>query len=348
MKLREIYISIQLFIWIIIFLIISPWPLGWVLINISPLNQQQTLLFISYEIIVKALMVYTYAHLALPVYLKGRKFSYFVFINLTYWILFSIFESIISEMYINYVERHSWIVSWQYFIRLISTHLFINLFLLTYANLTGFAYAWFKEERLRRLLEGEKLKAELSALKHQIHPHFLFNTLNSLYGLAYENDDEDTAEGIAKLSHLMRYMIYEARDEFVPLVKEISYIKNYVDLQKLRLSSENEVLFEVKGIAGNKKIAPLIFIPFIENAFKYGLSTVQASCVKVGLEIQEASIIFTTENTISKSRAQLEQPYKGIGLSNVKKRLELLYSDAYHLDMSSQDGKFFVQLILHL
>ncbi len=348
MNLRDIYIFIQLFIWIIIFLIISPWPLGWVLINISTLNQQQTLLFISYEIIVKVLMVYTYAHLALPVYLKRRKLSYLISINLTYWILFSVFESISSEMYITHVEKHSWVVSWQYFIRLIPTYLFINLFLLTYANLTGFAYAWFRSERLRRLLEGEKLKAELSALRHQIHPHFLFNTLNSLYGLAYENDDEDTAEGIAKLSNLMRYMIYEARDEFVPLAKEISYIKNYVDLQRLRLSSENEVLFEVMGIVGNNKIAPLIFIPFIENAFKHGLSTVQSSCIKVGLEIQETKIIFTTENSISKSRAQHEQPHKGIGLSNVKQRLEMLYPDAYDLDISSEDGMYFVQLTLHL
>ncbi len=348
MKLREIYIFIQLFIWIIIYLIISPWPLGWVSISIATLDQQQLWLFTTYEIIVKALMVYTYAHLALPVYLKKRKFSYLVFINLIYWLLFSIFESVVNEMYIRSIVQHSWLISWQNLIRMIPTHLFINLFLLTYANLTGFAYAWFKDERLRRILEREKLKAELSALKHQIHPHFLFNTLNSLYALAYENDDEDTAEGIAKLSHLMRYMIYEAKDEFVPLVKEISYIQNYIDLQKLRLGEESQVEFEVNGFPGNKKIAPLIFIPFIENAFKHGLSTIYPSFVKTGLEICETKLIFTTENTLSKSSIHTEKPYGGIGLTNVKKRLELLYPQSYELNMDTADDRYHVELILHL
>jgi len=348
MRLRNLYILIQLFIWAIIFLIISPWPIGLVVIEIADLDISQLFVFLLYEILIKALLVYTYAHIALPVYFKGRKIDYLIFINLAFWILFSVFESIVNELYIQSVHGFVAGLSWENVTAQVPTHLFINLFLLTYANLTGFAYAWFRDEQQRRILEREKLQAELSALKHQIHPHFLFNTLNGLYGLAYQNDDEDTAEGIAKLSHLMRYMIYEAKDEFVPLVKEISYIQNYIDLQRLRISKQNQIHFCVKGTPGNKKIAPLLFIPFIENVFKHGISTVNPFEVTITLDITATQITFKTVNAISPNRSHSEKSYGGIGLTNVKKRLELLYPRAYSLTVEESGKMYRTQLTLYL
>lgn len=350
MKLKRIYILIQVFIWSVVFLIFSPWPLGLVKVELATLSEGQLFFFLLYGMIVKALMVYTYAHVALPVYLEKRRPGYFVQINLIYLFIFSIFEGFINQLYIGSQLDDFYNAFWESVGNLTVIHFIINLFLMVYANLNGFAYAWFRDEQERRSLEKAKLHAELSSLKQQIHPHFLFNTLNSLYGLAYRHDDEATAEGIAKLSRMMRYMIYEARDEWVPLTQEIAYIQDYIDLQRLRLNENNEVSFQVLGNPEGIRIAPMIFISFVENAFKYGVSTVNYSDINIVLEIESGILRFSVDNPIHAHHREgkIATSYSGVGHVNVKKRLKLIYKHRHELSLRESDGRYVVDLSITL
>ena len=349
LNLRNIYILIQVFIWLVIFLVISPWPFGVIKVELASLSQNQLFIFFIYELIVKVIMVYTYAHLALPGYLDKRRPTYFFQVNFIYLLLFSSFEGAINQLYISTLDGNIFDGYLDGFINLSIIHLFINLFLMIYANLNGFAFAWFRDEQTRRNLEKAKLSAELSSLKQQIHPHFLFNTLNSLYGLAYINDDEATAEGIAKLSRMMRYMIYETKDEMVSLLREIAYIEDYIDLQKLRIHEGAKVQFELKGDPSPVMIAPMIFIPFIENAFKYGISALKDSRILIKLGIFHDKLVFEIENPVfGRSEEGEKQLFGGIGQMNVKKRLKLIYKNAHDLAIESGSERYYVRLMIKL
>ena len=194
----------------------------------------------------------------------------------------------------------------------------------------------------------QKLQAELSALKHQVNPHFLFNILNGLYGLAFKNDDEPTAEGIAKLSQLMRYMLYESNGTYVPLSKEIEYINNYIDLQKIRTNGTTEIQFSVFGEIEGKQVAPMMFIPFIENAFKHGISTVQPSSINIFMDVEDKALTFKVSNPIHVSPFKHRDSVGGIGLNNVIKRLDLLYKGTYNLIVDDSEDQFKVELTLAL
>jgi len=192
-------------------------------------------------------------------------------------------------------------------------------------------------------MEREKLRAELSALKQQINPHFLFNSLNSLYGMAFENDDEETAEGIAKLSTMMRYLLYETNAEEVSLKKEMDYLGNYIDLQKMRVSEEVDIQFKVQGNPSGHVIPPMLFQPFIENAFKYGISQLRPSQIKIDLIVEPNKLVFQTKNT-KHPVIQSQNKHKGIGIKNVKKRLDLLLKSRHQLEVIDGDNFFSVVL----
>lgn len=194
-------------------------------------------------------------------------------------------------------------------------------------------------------LKEEKTRAELELLKSQVNPHFFFNTLNTLFSMASIKGDEETAEGISKLSELMRYMIYETKVEKIALEKEIEYIKNFIELQKLRFSKDDDldVSFEITGETSSKFIPPMLFIPFIENAFKFGFSIKQKSVIQIRLNVDKAHLTFRVKNTINKKKAESDE-HSGIGISNVKKRLELLYPDSFDLKITKDEEYFDVNL----
>ncbi len=200
---------------------------------------------------------------------------------------------------------------------------------------------WTLLERQQKDLQKSRLDAELSLLKSQINPHFLFNTLNSLYSLAHMKS-EYTETAILKLSQMMRYMIYEAGADLVPLSEEILYLENYVELQKLRLSGKVPVRFEVKKGEQDLMIAPVLFIVFVENAFKHGVSYAQPSEITIKLTVTGRTIEFEVRNFISPS--SLETQYKGIGLDNVRKRLELIYPGRHELTLTQKDNLFIAYL----
>lgn len=200
-------------------------------------------------------------------------------------------------------------------------------------------------DRLKRS-EQEKLHTELSYLKAQINPHFLFNTLNSIYSLAIEKSDR-TADAVVMLSSLMRYVIRDASESLVPLNKEIEYIKNYVSLQKFRLDDTVLIDFEVNGNFMNKQIAPLILISFIENAFKYGVNPEQKSLIKITISMDNEDLILHVCNNKVRINHS-EESSGGIGINNTRTRLQLLYPAKHQLTIQDNAEDFVIDLKLNL
>ncbi len=195
-------------------------------------------------------------------------------------------------------------------------------------------------------IEAEKSKTALVYLKSQINPHFLFNTFNSIYGLAVRERADKTADGMLKLSGILRYVLTETESDFVDLVKEIDYINNYVELQKLRMEPNANLRYTVTGDYARKMIAPMLLIPFIENAFKYGVNPELPSDIRIDLDIKDQVLCLQIVNKKVVERKEAEK--FGIGLENTKARLELLYPLKYTLEIKESEKDFAVILKLNL
>jgi LytS/YehU family sensor histidine kinase len=202
---------------------------------------------------------------------------------------------------------------------------------------------FYKEKQTYLQLNEQKKSTELSVLKHQLNPHFLFNTLNSLYALSINKSDE-APEVIAKLSEMLDYMLYGCNDKYVSLKKEIELIENYLALEKVRYDERVAISFN-KNVEPDVRIAPLILLTFIENAFKHGVSQeLKKAYIHIKISIEETFIQFDITNSIAKNRAYAKK--ETIGLTNVKKQLELLYLDNYSLDLKEETNCFNVRLKL--
>ena len=193
-------------------------------------------------------------------------------------------------------------------------------------------------------IEMEKSKAELALLRTQVNPHFLFNVLNNIYGQAIIKS-KHTADSVAKLSDLMRYSLNEANGSTVSLDKEISYLNNYLSLQKLRLTDKTVVEFNVIGNPNTWEVAPMLFIPFIENAFKYGVSNEAKTSIKISLQLEEEALAFSIENDVLSDKVRVAASNQ-IGIKNVKNRLALIYGNRYHLNI--RDGAQQYQVYLKI
>ena len=201
---------------------------------------------------------------------------------------------------------------------------------------------WFLLEGKNKAIEYEKTVTELSLLKSQINPHFLFNTLNNIYTLAITNSTQ-TPEAILKLSKLMRYLMNNSQQKSVPLSKEIEHLSQYIDLQKLRITEKVTIDFIVEGDTSLKEIAPLILLPFVENAFKYGISAHNISTILIQIIIMDNLVSLKVINPIFRSNTILLEA-SGIGLANVKRRLDLLYENHHQLNITNDDDRFVVNL----
>ena len=200
-------------------------------------------------------------------------------------------------------------------------------------------------DHLKRI-QKEKLIAEVSYLKAQINPHFLFNTLNSLYALALAKSDE-APEAILKLSGMMRYVVTESNRVKVALQKELDYLNDYVELQRLRLSKEVLLSFKIKGNHKDLEIVPLILITYIENAFKYGINPDEKSAIDILINIKGKNLILEVKNRIVVDPSLIPEITQE-GLKNTKKRLDYLYPNKYHLNIDSADTVYHVKLQLDL
>lgn len=207
-----------------------------------------------------------------------------------------------------------------------------------------FAVDWFSNERVQRNLESEKKDMELQFLKSQLNPHFLFNSLNNIYSLAYQKSDK-TADAILKLSEIMRYMIYESNDSWVSLDKEVEYVQSYVELQKLRFKDGAAVEISINGEIDGQKIVPLILISFVENAFKHGVANDPEDPIKINIIANQKILHFSVTN---KKNGANKDAIGGVGLNNVERRLQLLYPDRYKLNIVNSATHYTTELMLDL
>ena len=225
-----------------------------------------------------------------------------------------------------------------------STSLFIFLMIMALSTAIITVQQWQQTEQRATRAEADKTNAELSFLKAQINPHFLFNTLNNIYTLAAIKDD-NAADSIMKLSNIMRYVTDDVTEDFVPLQSEVDCISDYIELQRLRIGANTTVNFEVEGDIGTRKIAPLVLMTFVENVFKYGVSKHESSQIDILIHIQELNISFYCKNRIFAVQNS-EYQRTGIGIKNTKQRLDHLYPKRYMLNISSPHNEYIVQLTL--
>lgn len=227
----------------------------------------------------------------------------------------------------------------------------INILTNVSVVVVAFAYRllliWFQQEQIKTELQNQTLRAELSFLKMQVNPHFLFNALNNIYSMAIIEDSKQTSKSILKLSDLMRYMLYEKEDaeHKVSLEHEIIHINNYIDLEKLQHADAMYVNFSIEGELRGKRIAPLLLFPLIENAFKHGVVTDAKKPLTIELKLEGRRMHFRTENF---KNSHAKDKAGGIGVGNVRKRLDLLYGDQYTFHVTDSQGKYIVDLNIPL
>ncbi|MEO1010816.1 MAG: histidine kinase [Bacteroidota bacterium] len=227
-----------------------------------------------------------------------------------------------------------------YFITTLTTMAFFLL-----GGLLALVKDFYRREHIQKESDVRRNETELRFLRAQLNPHFLFNSLNSIYSLV-RNKDKEAPEAVIVLSEMMRYMLYEAKREEVPLSKEIDYIKNFVALQLFRLSNSENVKLKISGEYNDKKIPPLLLIPFVENAFKYGTDFKGVTYVDVRLRIVGHNLFFHIRNKIG--NYTIDDKNSGIGLENIKNRLLLLYPEDHSLYIKKEKGFYIVELEIYL
>jgi len=193
--------------------------------------------------------------------------------------------------------------------------------------------------------EIQHTKTELAFLKQQIHPHFLFNVLNSLYSSSYQYGDEKTSDGIGQLADLLRYMLYETQSEKVPIKEELIYLRKYIDLQMLRFSEDVTLEYSENVTSSNLRVAPMLFITLVENAFKHGITPERKNFIEIHISYDEKQITFVVSNPMSPTQKNKE-PIGGVGLVNLERRLMLLYPNKHQLTIETSNNTFNAKLVL--
>ncbi len=301
------------------------------------------------------LIIPVYLHLFfLEKYYSQRKYFWYFFLTLATIIIFGV----LAEELANSLGLRTRIRYINEPINPFKSSYYINTFFINagynpaLAIIVSTVFRYFRQRQLFQLqqLREQKTRAELDLLKNQVNPHFLFNTLNTLFSMASVKEDDDTAKGIAQLSELMRYMLYDARVEHIKLEKEISHIQNFIDLQELRFSDGDSlnIEFNIPESIKPYTIPPMLLIPFIENAFKHGFSVKNKNIIKIDLMIYDNYLNFKVFNTVRKKQKKLQPGHSGIGIENVKKRLELLYPGTHTLNINESEHHFEIFLKLPL
>lgn len=206
---------------------------------------------------------------------------------------------------------------------------------------------WYRDSINLETVKASQLEADLKNLRSQLNPHFLFNTLNNIYSLI-AIDANKAQESVHRLSNLLRYILYEDEQRFVPIDKEIDFTRNYIDLMRLRLSPDIKLNVLIQNENSNERIASLLFITLIENAFKHGINNGSGSFIDIKIIVDNKKGVFcTVENSMDNARQNLESENSGIGLVNLRKRLDLLYPDNHELKIEEREKSFFVSLCIN-
>ena len=327
-------ILLHLLFWIIIVTYFA-WGFGF------GVNYKASFLNASFYLPGFILIVYSLVYFLIPRYLINKKYIQF-------------FAGLFIVIAI--CTAYSWLIQ----LRLSANSAFPGYTMTTGRNILPFIHVagiaisinllnyWYQQKQKTTEAEKERMAAELDLLKSQIHPHFLFNTLNNLYSYTLENSAK-APEIILKLSNLLRFMIYESNVAYIPLDKEISLLQQYIDLEQLRYSDRLDISFTITGDLNNKQIAPLLLLPFLENAFKHGISHQLDQCwISFDLRLSGSFLYFKLINSKDKDETSGFTEASGIGLQNVKRRLELLYPGKYKLETLEKEEIFIVNLELQI
>lgn len=310
-------------------------------------NFNYVLSFSLFLMPITIITTYVSIYILIPNYLVKKRYALFVLYSIytliisSYLIVLSIFYGLI---YLSHFETGNMApISKNMIFIMIAVYL-VTIVVSAFKLLTINLKHTEKTSKLEtKVLETQlKLKEqELQYLKMQIHPHFLFNTLNTLYGFALKKADE-TPEMIVKLSNLLDYLLYQIDKPFVSVEEEVNHIKDYIDLEQMRFNDSLNITFQTFGNCTHFKIAPMLLLPFVENSFKHSSLKNNVLTINIQLTCYDNSLEFKIENTI----LQEDSEDKGIGLTNIKKRLNLLYKDNYKLDIHTQNDLFKVTLKL--
>ena len=285
------------------------------------------------------LATYVTIYVLLPFYLKKRK----LFLTLIFVVSLLFFVTLGERIFLRILNS----------LPITKDTLFgvTFLYLMLETNfMVGIAFAikivkkWFEQQQEKYEMEKRNLTSELKFLKAQLHPHFLFNTMNNLYAMSLEESSK-TSEGIAKISELLRSVLYDCNDAEIELAKEINLIENFIELEKLRYEDKLDIDFRVEGTVPGNKIAPMVLFTFVENCFKHGSrNNPENAFIKIAIHSTVNCIHFTAQNSVLKRFVSEEKKSGGIGLKNVKKRLDILYGNNYKLQTEQKNNTFLVNL----
>jgi sensor histidine kinase YesM len=282
---------------------------------------------------------YLNAGLLLPQFIYKRKYKQFAVLVLV---------SFIAILFITWLTLFLLLRLPKFNFR---AHILFNFFFFLFMLAGSTAYRMIKDrtraDRLAREKENENLKTELSLLRSQASPHFMFNVLNNMVALARKKSDL-LEPSLLKFSSLMRYMLYEADEEKVSLEKEIEYLHSYIDLQQQRFGKNVQINVSLEEVDDNYEIEPMLLIPFVENAFKHGTGMIEEARITIQLKAEKDKLFFTVENKYDPSSIETKDKTSGIGLANVKRRLNLLYGNKQHLLITQKDNWFTASLQLNL
>ena len=299
------------------------------------------------RIVVTPILTYLNYLVLVPALLLRKKMWQYILVSIVVLILFNIIlRNYFSAGPLERISRITQMTNITPFVRLseaMTAVVSLSFFLL--GGVLGLTKDFYRREKLSRLKEVNRKETELQFLRAQLNPHFLFNSLNSIYSLVRDKSSE-APHAVITLSELMRYMIYEAKKELVPLVKEIEYIRNFTQLQILRLSDSKNVKIRISGDYEDSLIAPLLLIPFVENAFKYGTDFKGNTYVDINLKIVSGTLFFSVVNKVGAYKKDMEN--SGIGLENIKSRLQMLYPNEHVLNIKKTQGNYEVNLELQL
>ena len=296
---------------------------------------------------VRLSMVYFGLYYLMPQYLLKKKYVLFIVYLIVAFLVVGIAQSFMDKVVYEYFKYGSvtYVPDWDtgYILRCIVRS---NSVFAVAAALKILSF-WFQKEQEALILQQEKTTAELNFLKFQIQPHFFFNTLNTLYGLTLTSSKK-APELVLKLSDLMRYLLYETRADKVPLKKEIQYLTNYMELEKMRFDNYYNIQFTINGSLDGQLIPPMLLLPFVENAFKHSLCEEENNAfIAIAISIHSDYLTFKVENTINKNEHSLNET-GGIGLKNVKKRLDLLFPKTHQLKILAEQGMYLISLRIPL
>lgn len=306
--------------------------------------------YIAFKVFLQFLFSIFTFYLLIPYFLNKKRIILFVLgaLMVIYLLRFFYIVVIINYFQISFPEIYKMRPPFLLWDRLLSLVSFINnIMWLVFPSIILIAIKYYQDQKDIIALKEQKKTTELNLLKHQLNPHFLFNTLNNLYALALKKSDK-TPEVIAKLSEILDYILYQCKDKYVPIAKEIDLLENYIALEKVRYGNRVRVIFE-KNSNQNVKIAPLILLTFVENAFKHGISQeLNKGIIELDLSATTKEIIFKLKNTKPKSHQRKEDVEKhSIGMKNTQKQLNLLYpNNGYSLKINNEELSYYLELKL--